>query len=446
MPSSVTSTPVGLPNAFATACRVARSDSELFERCRQVLTQRFGSDQIWLSVTRDGTRPERVGGPEGFEDAVEIGRCTSGQTELVVLASRGAAAAMQAEAGLLALGLATVLELRTVLQERQAALDDAVFQLRALRQVARLLASVHSTEETEHLVLDFMAEVFFAWWACLYRPEGGHYQPKRYRALDQTAAPGPIEGTLLDAALPSDGLVADAQESSGLGALLPAGTELVVPLDAHNERLAVLLLGPRLNDAHYGQAERDLAGTLSFAAAMALKNAELVERLASQATTDDLTGLPNRRALEQRLEAELSRGTRHQFKTTIALIDVDRFKLINDTLGHAAGDRYLVMIGQVLSRHVRALDVVGRYGGDEFLVILTMTSAAEALTLVNRLQDGLQELASQHPEFGLATLSFGVAEAPRHGRTPAALLAAADTALYAAKHGGRNMVEIARDT
>jgi diguanylate cyclase (GGDEF)-like protein len=179
---------------------------------------------------------------------------------------------------------------------------------------------------------------------------------------------------------------------------------------------------------------------------MALKNSDLVERLHSAATTDELTGLLNRRALEERLEAEISRSYRHQIKTSVILIDVDRFKLINDTLGHAAGDRYLGLIGQVLTRHVRTLDVVGRLGGDEFLVILPMTSAGESLVFINRLQGGLQELASLHPEFGIATLSFGIAEAPRHGRTPTAILAAADSALYAAKRGGRNLVEIAPDT
>jgi diguanylate cyclase (GGDEF)-like protein len=173
---------------------------------------------------------------------------------------------------------------------------------------------------------------------------------------------------------------------------------------------------------------------------------ELVERLHSAATTDELTGLFNRRALEERLEAEISRSYRHQIKTSVVLIDVDRFKLINDTLGHAAGDRYLALVGQVLTKHVRTLDVVGRLGGDEFLVILPMTSASEALVFINRLQSGLQDLTSKHPEFGVATLSFGIAEAPRHGRTPTSILAAADSALYAAKRGGRNLVEIARDT
>jgi diguanylate cyclase (GGDEF)-like protein len=304
---------------------------------------------------------------------------------------------------------------------------------------------VHSTEETEHLILDFVAEVFFAWWACLYRPENGQYHPKRYRALDQTGVPAPIPASRLDEALPSGSAVTDADEV-GLGSFLPVGTSLVVPLDAGSERLALVLLGPRLNQLTYGRAERDLAGTLSFAAAIALKNAELVERLHSAATTDELTGLFNRRALEERLEAEISRSYRHQIKTSVVLIDVDRFKLINDTLGHAAGDRYLALVGQVLTKHVRTLDVVGRLGGDEFLVILPMTSASEALVFINRLQSGLQDLTSKHPEFGVATLSFGIAEAPRHGRTPTSILAAADSALYAAKRGGRNLVEIARDT
>lgn len=434
-----------LSSAFAAACRVARSDSELFERCREVLVKRFESDQIWFSVSRNGTGADRIGGPEGFPEAVEVGRSSSGETELVILAAPSIAVSIRPMALSIAVGLSVVLELRSVLLERQAALDDSVFQLRALRQVARLLSSVHSTEESEHLVLDFMAEVFFAWWACLYRPEKGQYKPKRYRALDQTGVPEPMELAALDKSLPAGSSVCDTSDAS-LGKLLPAGAELVIPLDAGSERLALLVLGPRLNNLVYGRAERDLASTLSFAAAIALKNAELVERLHNAATTDELTGLLNRRALEERLEAEVSRSHRHQIKTSIVLLDVDRFKLVNDTLGHAAGDRYLVLVAQALNHHIRALDVVGRQGGDEFLVILPMTSAAEALVFINRLQAGLKELASQHPEFGLATLSFGIAESPRHGRTPTAVLAAADSALYAAKRGGRNLVEIARDT
>jgi hypothetical protein len=102
----------------------------------------------------------------------------------------------------IALGLAVMVELHSVLRERQEALEDAAFQLRALRQVARLLSSVHSSEETENLILDFMTEVFFAWWACLYRPQADAYIPKVFRS-EGTMALTPIDLAALDKELPS---------------------------------------------------------------------------------------------------------------------------------------------------------------------------------------------------------------------------------------------------
>jgi len=119
---------------------------------------------------------------------------------------------------------------------------------------------------------------------------------------------------------------------------------------------------------------------------------------------------------------------------------------VNDQQGHLRGDLLLQELASALAGAVRATDVAGRYGGDEFLVILPMTSAAEALVFINRLQGGFKELLASHTEFGLGTLSFGIAESPRHGKTPTALLAAADSALYEAKRGGRNLVEIAQET
>ena len=127
------------------------------------------------------------------------------------------------------------------------------------------------------------------------------------------------------------------------------------------------------------------------------------------------------------------------------LIDLDRFKVINDTMGHAAGDRLLIQVAKVLRQQCRALDVVGRLGGDEFLVILPMTKPSEAQVFVGRVQASLREMEETNPEFGACTLSMGIAESPRHGTTVSSLLAAADTALYKAKRGGRNTVEVADD-
>ena len=182
-----------LPSAFAAACRLSRTEGELFERCRVALVRRFQSELIWLSLISPTEHMPRVGPAKGFEDAQEVARLSSGETEVLIHADPGVAGEMRAVAMPLALRLSVVLELRSILLERQAALDDAVFQLRALRQVARLLSSVHSIEDTEQLILDFMAEVFFAWWACLYRPEGDAYAPKVFRSLNDRLRPAPMD-------------------------------------------------------------------------------------------------------------------------------------------------------------------------------------------------------------------------------------------------------------
>lgn len=434
----------GLTSAFAAACNTARTEVELYERCRMALAQTLGFDAIWLTVSAP-SGSSRVG-PEQLDvaEAVELFRTRSGETELALHVLPPVPEGIRSAALPICFGLGVALELRTVLLERQAALDDASFQLRALRQVVRLLSSVHSTAESEHLTVDFMGEVFFASWAALYRVEESHYVPHRTRSQNDQVRFEPIGTQALDRALPPGAPVTPPGEVSLTG-LLPASTQMVVPLDAGGERLALVLLGPRINGKPYGRPERELCQTVALASAITLKNAELVERLHSAATTDGLTGLLNRRATEERLEAELSRSSRHQVRTCVALIDLDRFKLINDTLGHAAGDRYLVHVGDLLRRHIRALDIAGRLGGDEFLVILPMTSAPEGRVFVERFRAALEAFNQTHPEFGMSTVSIGVAEAPRDGATVAALLAAADAALYRAKGAGRNAVESASD-
>ena len=210
-----------LPSAFAAACRLSRTDGELFERCRVALVRRFQSERIWFDLVSPAESIPRVGPAQGFEGAVEVARLASGETEVVIHADPLVAQEMRPVAMSLALGLSVVVELRGILLERQAALDDAVFQLRALRQVARLLSSVHSTEETEQLILDFMAEVFFAWWACLYRPEGESYLPTVFRSLNDRLRPAPIERAALDQTLPPGSAAAGAVSVAGATARPP---------------------------------------------------------------------------------------------------------------------------------------------------------------------------------------------------------------------------------
>jgi diguanylate cyclase (GGDEF)-like protein len=170
-----------------------------------------------------------------------------------------------------------------------------------------------------------------------------------------------------------------------------------------------------------------------------LRNLALAE---ARAATDALTGLPNRRAIQDTLKRMLAHSGRTMSPLTALLIDLDHFKQINDTYGHDQGDAALAAVGDVLSSHVRASDFVGRNGGEEFIALLPDTNAAGALVLTERLRAAVA--AIELPGVNRAiTASFGVATYPDHAGDSEALLRLADRALYAAKGNGRNRVEVA---
>jgi diguanylate cyclase (GGDEF)-like protein len=197
------------------------------------------------------------------------------------------------------------------------------------------------------------------------------------------------------------------------------------------------------------QAERALA-----AANAALRvQLETIERLRwelqEQAIRDSLTGLYNRRYLDEVLARELARAARENYPVSIALLDVDHFKGLNDSHGHATGDRMLTAIGDLLARNVRGGDVACRYGGEELLVVLPNVDAEAAVLRAEQCREGCAALrvspaddrdtADPTVHIGV-TVSIGVATSPADGIEPATLLAAADRALYTAKRAGRNRV------
>ncbi len=157
-------------------------------------------------------------------------------------------------------------------------------------------------------------------------------------------------------------------------------------------------------------------------------------RLAAQASTDPLTGLANRRALHERLAAEVSRAVRHSRMLSVALIDIDHFKHVNDSGGHEAGDELLVRVAQCLADHARAEDVLGRVGGDEFAWVMPETAREQALVAVERARRLIAATASR--EFRI-TVSAGLCDTNASTHS-AQLMSFADSALYWSKAHGRN--------
>lgn len=164
----------------------------------------------------------------------------------------------------------------------------------------------------------------------------------------------------------------------------------------------------------------------------AFEVARLHEQLRELATTDPLTRLPNRRAILERLHTELSRAQRHDEVVSVALVDFDDFKRLNDTRGHLVGDAVLVAVAEALKSRVRAHDVPGRLGGDEFLLLFPHTPHEVARPVIDRVRRVVVTLSGD-PEPITVTLSYGLATWPQDGEDVDALLAAADQQLYAMK-------------
>lgn len=171
---------------------------------------------------------------------------------------------------------------------------------------------------------------------------------------------------------------------------------------------------------------------------------ELIRKLNHLSTTDSLTGLLNRRALNEMLEHEINRAVRYETDLSVILSDIDLFKQINDTHGHAAGDRALTTVADLLRRTVRRSDVAGRYGGDEFMIILPGTSIEGARELAEKVRLAVQDLKLDLPgnRHLRLSVSLGVAGCCSPGADLDRLVSNADAALYASKDAGRNRVSV----
>jgi diguanylate cyclase (GGDEF)-like protein len=236
-----------------------------------------------------------------------------------------------------------------------------------------------------------------------------------------------------------------SRDARGIAYLTPAGRRgsiLVVPVTYQDRRLGTMNFSSSIVDA-FTPGQRELMITAGHQAALALANAQLFRQTLELARTDGLTGIANRRSLEERLEMEWAARERYQGSLSVLMIDIDHFKHYNDNQGHQLGDEALRRVAQALAGSVRKVDGVGRYGGEEFLVLLPRTDKEQAIQVAEKLRRVIEAMRFERDTdqpLGRITVSAGVASAPLDADTLATLVARADAALFAAKNGGRNRV------
>jgi diguanylate cyclase (GGDEF)-like protein/PAS domain S-box-containing protein len=223
---------------------------------------------------------------------------------------------------------------------------------------------------------------------------------------------------------------------------------LCLPLIAQGEILGLFYLQDTdQNFSNPIEFNQHAAVTVAKQISMSLANLNLRESLHIQAIIDPLTGLFNRRYMEETLDREIHRGKRREASIGIIMVDIDHFKRVNDNFGHEAGDMVLTAVAGLLKKHIRHEDIPCRYGGEEFLLILPEANLKTTFQRAEELRLIISQLEVRHHGLALGklTASFGVSICPEHGENVADIINAADSALYLAKTKGRNQVVIAEN-
>lgn len=219
---------------------------------------------------------------------------------------------------------------------------------------------------------------------------------------------------------------------------------ICLPLKADDQYVGVLNLADKQDGTSFTEADLHLLQSFVGHAVQLIERTAFLERvghLEKLSITDPLTGLYNRRFLEARLEEEINRSNRQQQTFSLILADLDNFKTYNDVLGHLAGDKALQKTAEIMRSTAREMDIVTRYGGEEFCLILPGTGKKECLFVAERLRRSIEEAifpGESHLPLGRLTISLGVSAYPDDGKLADPLIHAADLALYRAKHNGRN--------
>ena len=236
-------------------------------------------------------------------------------------------------------------------------------------------------------------------------------------------------------------LLEEYQGNEFLARLTSQGFQICFPLSLPDDQLGLVLIGGRAEGIRYNQEVFLILNFLSNVLNVSLKNITQYKKLEELSYTDSLSGLYNHRYFVKRLSEEIFRAKRYQRKLAFVIFDIDEFKIYNDSFGHQSGDQIIRQLGELILKLVRSIDVVCRYGGDEFCIIMPETDQEECLKFIERLRKSIQHhpfvdefLQMEHH----LTVSAGAAIYPQHARTPEKLIYGADMALLNAKNSGKN--------
>jgi diguanylate cyclase (GGDEF)-like protein len=219
---------------------------------------------------------------------------------------------------------------------------------------------------------------------------------------------------------------------------------LCYPLLRGAERIGAVELLNKRDRTGFSAEDQEFLERIAAPVAVGVRNISMFEQSERLTVTDDLTKLYNYRYLMQYLEAEVKRCLRYKKKVSLLFIDVDGFKRINDTFGHLVGSQALAEMGQVLRHSLRETDVVSRYGGDEFVVVLPETPLPGALVIAERIRKKVEEFEFAANNLNIRlTVSLGVANCPKHTLTAEGLIKKADAAMYRAKEISKNSIKVA---
>ena len=226
-----------------------------------------------------------------------------------------------------------------------------------------------------------------------------------------------------------------------IGFYVETAARMCIPLVAFGQMLGVLILDSAQRGA-FNPSDTQSLESVADICATAIQNAHYVERVKQLAYLDGLTGIFNRRFFELRIAEELERAKRFGAGMAVIMVDIDQFKRLNDEFGHLLGDEVLRQVSSIFYQQLRKFDVVCRYGGEEFAILLSQTNPEHALAVAEKLRRSVE--IWQFPGVPRpVTISAGTAVYPDHGSTRDELVKAADAGMYAAKQAGRNQARMA---